>query len=145
MFVRLCTSMRTPAIASLLLMTVVVGTALICFMVTDSSARTAEQDLVAFREHAQEEAQKRRIYPISPSGYIVSMVPPTISQPERARIDALQGRYDSLIYRRALADWLFTRGIVVAFVIAGFCWLLIKEPIQPSVPTSGLAPGHGSS
>jgi hypothetical protein len=136
--------MRTPAIASLLLITAIVGTALVCFIVTDSSARTAEQELVAFRQHAQQEAQIRRIVPVSPSGYIVSMVPPTISPSDRAQSDGLQGRYESLIYRRALADWLFTRGMGVAIVIAGVCWFLAKpKPNQLPEPTA--ASGRGSS
>jgi hypothetical protein len=120
-------------------MTCIVGTALICFIVTDSSARTADQELVAFRGHAQAEAQKRGIFPVSPSGYIVSMVPPTISPSDRAQIDVMQRRYESLIYRRALADWFFTRGMVVAIVMAGFCWFLTRQnPNQtPSQPIGG--------
>lgn len=125
--VRLSTSMRTPAVASLFLMTGIVGAALVGFIVTDASARTAKRELLAFSEHAQQEAQKRRIFPISPAGYIVSMVPPTISSSDREQIDNFQGRNESLIRRRALTEWLFTRGVAVAIVIATFCWLQLAS------------------
>ena len=122
-------------------MTCIVGTALICFIVTDSAARTADQELVAVRRRAQAEAQKRRIIPVSPSGYIVSMVPPTISPSDLAQIDGIQQRFEVLIYRRTMTEWLFTRGMVVAIVLAGFCWFLpMQKPSQTqSQPIGGLS------
>lgn len=126
-------------------MTVVTGAALICFRITEPSAYTAGQELAAFKDHAWTDAVKRQHYrvPGSPSGYVVSMTPPIISPSNRARIDVLEQRYETLVHRSALADWLFTRGVAVALAIAGFCWFLTKTPGQRPAPAPDLAPGHG--
>jgi hypothetical protein len=140
MVVRLSNSVRTIALVSLFIATGIVGAALISFWVTDSAARTAQEEMVAFREHAWKEARKKQIYPISPSGYIVSMVSPTISSAERAQIEDLQRSYDSLLFRHALADWLFTRGLLVAVAIAGLCWYLAKKAQPIGTDNAGAAP-----
>jgi hypothetical protein len=129
MLMRRFTSIQTAAIASLILITTLVGTALVCFVVNDSSATKAAQELLAFKQHAQQEAQKRRNGPGSPSEHIiVSMVPLTISQSDQAQIDSLKQRYESLVYRRVLAHGLFTRGMGVAVVVVGFCWVVLAKP-----------------
>ena len=119
--------MKTAALVSLYLITGLVGAALVSFRLTDSAARSAGHELEAFREQAWAAAQKKRIFPVSPAGYVVSMTPPTLSPSDRARIDALEQRYESLRYRHAQSDWLFTRGAVVAAALAGLCWFLMRS------------------
>lgn len=128
--------MKTLALASLFLITGIVGAALICFIVADARARSAEQELLVFKAKVQDAAQKRRLYPISPSGYVVSMVPATIPRSDRAQIDALQQRHERLLYRRALADWIFTRGMMTAVAVLGTVWFLARP--RPPAPTRGL-------
>lgn len=110
--------MRTFALVSLWLITGTVGAALWGWRTADASARTAERELDAFRVHAQAEMRKRQLVPVSPSGYVVSMVPPQLSPAERTQLATLGQRHESFLFRRELAAWIFTRGLGVGLVIA---------------------------
>ncbi len=118
---------KNYALATLLAFTAVACAAGVCFFLTDPPARAAGQELAAARAHAREQASQTRIFPVSPSRYIVSMVPAGLSPAERAQIDSLKLRHRVLLHRRDMAAWFFTRGALFALLTAGFCWFLEKR------------------
>lgn len=110
--------MRTLALVCLWLITGVVGAALFEWLTADRSARTAESELGAFRDHVQAERGKRQLIPVSPTAYVVSMVPPQMLPGERNQLTALEQRHETFRFRRELARCIFTRGLCVGLAFA---------------------------
>ncbi|MBX3736641.1 MAG: hypothetical protein KF715_08135 [Candidatus Didemnitutus sp.] len=116
--IRRRSDMRTLALVCLWLITGVVGAALFEWLTADRSAWTAESELGAFRDHVQAEMGKRQLIPVSPTAYVVSMVPPQMLPGERNQLTALEQRHETFRFRRELARWIFTRGLCVGLAFA---------------------------
>jgi hypothetical protein len=127
--------MKTIAIVCLLSLASVVCGAGLCFLAADAMAGTAGRDLAEFEEQAWATARKARIVPADRAGfYIVSMVPPSLDPSARVRIQMLQRRHNSLLYRRALAAAAVTGCLLAAIPFAGFVWYCRQTDLPPVQP-----------
>ena len=120
--------MKAPALAALFFLTGLVGAALVCFLGADAGAAAAGEELAQFRQRAEARAAQARIFRLPDGSTVVSMVRPGLAPADQARMEVLELKHQSLLYRRGLAEWGFTRGTLLAVGLLGLAWLRGVRP-----------------